>query len=146
KVTGSLRSIAAAPGSKRSDGNRPTLTPQTLHKLLKVFNNMCACRLRILRLRAGRRGCEHPHVPARLTALDTSFLHLEDGGAHMHVAGVMTVHREPPAYDELVEAIEARLHLVPRYRQRLAFVPLGQGRPRWVDDPPFNARYHTPPP
>jgi diacylglycerol O-acyltransferase len=31
---------------------------------------------------------------------------------------------------------------VPRYRQRLAFVPLGQGRPRWVDDPHFNPRYH----
>jgi diacylglycerol O-acyltransferase / wax synthase len=32
---------------------------------------------------------------------------------------------------------------VPRYRQRLAFVPLGQGRPRWVDDPHFNLRYHV---
>ncbi|MBI5104331.1 MAG: wax ester/triacylglycerol synthase family O-acyltransferase [Solirubrobacterales bacterium] len=41
-----------------------------------------------------------------------------------------------------VSAIEARLHLVPRYRQRLAFVPLGQGRPQWVDDPYFNPRYH----
>src|SRR4051794_3766514 len=60
----------------------------------------------------------------------------------MHVAAVMTFDGEPPAYDELLEAIQARLHLVPRYRQRLAFVPLGQGRPRWVDDPHFNARYH----
>jgi diacylglycerol O-acyltransferase / wax synthase len=79
-------------------------------------------------------------VSARLTALDTSFLHLEDGGAHMHVAAVMTFDGPAPGYDELVEAIEARLHRVPRYRQRLAFVPLGQGRPRWVDDPHFNAR------
>ena len=82
------------------------------------------------------------HVPARLTALDSSFLHLEDGGAHMHVAAVMTFDGPPPAYDDLVEAIGARLHLVPRYRQRLAFVPLGQGRPRWVDDPHFNPTYH----
>jgi diacylglycerol O-acyltransferase / wax synthase len=81
-------------------------------------------------------------VANRLTALDTSFLHLEDGGAHMHVAAVMTFEGEPPAHDDLVEAIEDRLHLVPRYRQRLAFVPFGQGRPRWVDDPHFNARYH----
>ena len=50
---------------------------------------------------------------------------------------------EPPPYDELVEAIESRLHLVPRYRQRLAFVPLSQGRPVWVDDPHFNPRYHV---
>jgi diacylglycerol O-acyltransferase len=50
---------------------------------------------------------------------------------------------DAPPYGELVEAIERRLHLVPRYRQRLAFVPMGQGRPRWVDDPHLNLRYHV---
>ena len=79
----------------------------------------------------------------RLTGLDSSFLHLEDDRAHMHVAAVMTFHGEPPAYDDIVDAIESRLHVVPRYRQKLAFVPLGQGRPRWVDDPHFNIRYHV---
>ncbi|HSD77114.1 MAG TPA: wax ester/triacylglycerol synthase family O-acyltransferase, partial [Solirubrobacteraceae bacterium] len=78
----------------------------------------------------------------RLTGLDSAFLHLEEGGAHMHVASILVFDGEPPPYDDLVAAIEARLHLVPRYRQRLAFVPLGQGRPVWVDDPYFNARYH----
>ena len=78
----------------------------------------------------------------RLTALDAGFLHLERSGAHMHVAGVLVFEGDPPAYDELVEAIEARMHLVPRYRQKLAHVPFGQGRPVWVDDPHFNARYH----
>jgi diacylglycerol O-acyltransferase / wax synthase len=43
----------------------------------------------------------------------------------------------------MLEAIERRLGLVPRYRQRLAFVPLGQGRPKWVDDPHLNLRYHV---
>ena len=80
--------------------------------------------------------------PDRLTALDAGFLHLERSGAHMHVAAIFVFDGEPPAYDELVEAIEARMHLVPRYRQKLAHVPLGQGRPVWVDDPHFNARYH----
>ena len=61
----------------------------------------------------------------------------------MHVASCLIFEGEPPAYDELVEHLEARLHLVPRYRQRLAAVPFGQGRPRWVDDPPFNVRYHV---
>ena len=79
----------------------------------------------------------------RLTALDAGFLHLERSGAHMHVAGVLVFEGDPPAYDELVEAIEARMHLVPRYRQKLAHVPYGQGRPVWVDDPHFNARYHV---
>ena len=79
----------------------------------------------------------------RLTALDAAFLHLERSGAHMHVAAILVFEGEPPAYDELVEAIEARMHLVPRYRQKLAHVPLGQGRPVWVDDPHFNPRYHV---
>jgi WS/DGAT/MGAT family acyltransferase len=35
------------------------------------------------------------------------------------------------------------MHLVPRYRQKLAHVPLGQGRPVWVDDPHFNVSYHV---
>jgi diacylglycerol O-acyltransferase / wax synthase len=79
----------------------------------------------------------------RLSALDASFLHLEDASAHMHVASVMIFDGEPPPYAELVDAIERRLHLVPRYRQRLAFVPYGQGRPKWVDDPHLNLRYHV---
>ena len=79
----------------------------------------------------------------RLTALDTSFLHLEDSSAHMHVASVMLFEGDPPPYDELLESIDRRLHLVPRYRQKLAIVPLGQGRPRWVDDPHLNLRYHV---
>jgi WS/DGAT/MGAT family acyltransferase len=79
----------------------------------------------------------------RLSAQDASFLHIEDSSAHMHVASVMLFEGPPPPYDELIEGIEHRLGLVPRYRQRLAYVPLGQGRPRWVDDPHLNLRYHV---
>lgn len=79
----------------------------------------------------------------RLTALDASFLHIEDASAHMHVASVALFEGPPPPYDEILEAIERRLSLVPRYRQRLAFVPLQQGRPKWVDDPHLNLRYHV---
>ena len=79
----------------------------------------------------------------RLSGLDAAFLHLESGGAHMHVAAVFVFDGAAPPYEELVQAIEARLHVVPRYRQKLAHVPLGQGRPEWVDDPHFNARYHV---
>lgn len=83
-------------------------------------------------------------MPARerLTGLDASFLHLERGAAHMHVASCQVFEGPPPAYEDLVEHIEGRLHLVPRYRWRLAPVPFGQGRPVWVDDPHFSARYH----
>jgi WS/DGAT/MGAT family acyltransferase len=80
----------------------------------------------------------------RLTALDSSFLHLEDNQpSHMHVASVTIFQGPPPDYQELVDGIAARLHLVPRYRQKLGFVPYGQGRPVWVDDPTFNICYHV---
>ena len=84
-----------------------------------------------------------PTNPDRLTGLDSSFLHLEDGATHMHVAGAAIFEGRAPAYDELIEHILSRLHLVPRYRQRLAFVPFGQGRPVWVDDPHFNVAFHV---
>ena len=96
-----------------------------------------------LAVRSSEPPLEGEIVPDRLTGLDASFLHIEDGCAHMHVASVTTFQGDPPPYDELLESIERRLHLVPRYRQRLAFVPLGQGRPRWVDDPHLNLRYHV---
>ena len=79
----------------------------------------------------------------RLTGLDASFLHIESDTSHMHVAGVMLFEGSPPSRDDLVEALDRKLHLVPRYRQKLAFVPLAQGRPRWVDDPHFNPDYHV---
>jgi WS/DGAT/MGAT family acyltransferase len=81
--------------------------------------------------------------PDRLSGLDSSFLHLERGTSHMHVGGAMLFDGAAPPYDELLEHIAARLHRVPRYRQRLAFVPLHQGRPMWVDDPAFNIRFHV---
>jgi diacylglycerol O-acyltransferase / wax synthase len=81
--------------------------------------------------------------PDRLTGLDASFLALEDGGAHMHVGSVLVFEGAPPAYDDLVAQIERRLALVPRYRQKLAFPPLVQSRPVWIDDPHFNPGYHV---
>jgi diacylglycerol O-acyltransferase / wax synthase len=86
---------------------------------------------------------QHVANPDRLSALDTAFLHLEDNStAHMHVASVMVFEGQAPTPKELTDHVSRRLHLVPRYRQRLAYVPLGQGRPVWTDDPHFNARYH----
>src|SRR5262245_15519483 len=78
----------------------------------------------------------------RLTGLDSSFLHLERGPAHMHVASTSIFEGPAPDYVELRDHIGSRLHLVPRFRQKLRFVPLGQGRPKWVDDPHFNIDYH----
>ena len=81
--------------------------------------------------------------PDRLSALDSAFLQLEESStAHMHVASVMVFEGQAPSLQELIDHVLSRLHLVPRYRQRLAHVPYGQGRPVWTDDPHFNPRYH----
>jgi diacylglycerol O-acyltransferase len=79
----------------------------------------------------------------RLTALDASFLAQEGPDSHMHVGAVMVFDGPPPAYPDLADQIRSRLHLVPRYRQRLAVPPLETGRPLWVDDPAFNLDYHV---
>jgi len=79
----------------------------------------------------------------RLTGLDASFLHLERSGAHMHVASTIVFQGEAPSHAEFRDHIGSRLHLVPRFRQKLRNVPLDQGRPVWVDDPHLNLDYHV---
>jgi WS/DGAT/MGAT family acyltransferase len=79
----------------------------------------------------------------RLTALDASFLHQEGAESHMHIGALTTFDGPPPRFGELLELIEARLHLVPRYRQRLARTPFDRGRPVWVDDTAFRLEYHV---
>jgi WS/DGAT/MGAT family acyltransferase len=81
--------------------------------------------------------------PERLSGLDTSFLHLERSGAHMHVASVSIFEGAAPTHEEFRDHIASRLHLVPRFRQKLRFVPFGQSRPVWVDDPHLNLDYHV---
>ena len=61
----------------------------------------------------------------------------------MHVGSVLVFEGPTPDYDEFVHHIERGLHLVPRYRQKLAVPPLETGRPLWVDDPSFNLAYHV---
>jgi diacylglycerol O-acyltransferase / wax synthase len=79
----------------------------------------------------------------RLSPVDVSFLDQEKRGSHMHIGAVMLFEGPPPSYQELREHVESRLHLVPRYRQKLAYPKLEMGRPLWVDDPRFNVEYHV---
>jgi diacylglycerol O-acyltransferase len=82
-------------------------------------------------------------VTDRLTGLDSSFLHLERDGTQMHVASTTLFEGPAPPYLDFRDHIESRLHLVPRFRQKIRFVPFGQGRPVWVDDPHLNLAYHV---
>jgi diacylglycerol O-acyltransferase / wax synthase len=79
----------------------------------------------------------------RLSAVDASFLHQEKQASHMHVGALVTFDGPPPSREEFCAHLESRLHLVPRYRQKLAFPRFEMGRPFWVDDPSFNLDYHV---
>src|ERR1700724_3375481 len=61
----------------------------------------------------------------------------------MHIGGLTIIEGPPPDMEEVLEQIRRRLHLVPRYRHKLAFTALDSGRPVWVDDPNFNLEYHV---
>ncbi|HXN56763.1 MAG TPA: wax ester/triacylglycerol synthase family O-acyltransferase [Myxococcales bacterium] len=79
----------------------------------------------------------------RLSSLDALFLELEDRSAHMHVGAVALFQGPPPPYRDLLRLIEGKLDAVPRYRQRLMFVPFSQGRPVWIDESQFDLEYHV---
>jgi diacylglycerol O-acyltransferase / wax synthase len=79
----------------------------------------------------------------RLTPVDASFLHQETGASHMHIGGLTIIEGPPPAMEEFLEQIRRRLHLVPRYRHKLAHTAVDSGRPVWIDDPSFNLDYHV---
>jgi diacylglycerol O-acyltransferase len=85
----------------------------------------------------------------RLTALDAVFLDIEDRYTHMHVGAVSLFDAAPLLdADGLIDmerirrVIQAGLHRVPRYQQRLVTIPLF-GSPVWVDDDHFNLTYHV---
>jgi diacylglycerol O-acyltransferase len=83
----------------------------------------------------------------RLSALDDSFLAVESANAHMHVGWAATFrppeHGRAPRFAELRDHIHGRLSRAPRYRQRIARVPLGLNAPIWVDDRSFDVNRHV---
>src|SRR6059058_2907579 len=85
-------------------------------------------------------------MPQRLSALDASFLDVETPSAHMHLgwaASFAPREGRAPHFGELRGRIEARLAATPRFRQKLAPMPLGLGEPLWVDDDRFDVRRHV---
>src|SRR3954452_22155317 len=79
----------------------------------------------------------------RLTAVDAAFLAPEGPAAHMPLGAVLIFEGPAPSCAASPAQIRVRLHLVPRFRQKLAFPPLETGRPLWVDDATFNLEYHV---
>jgi diacylglycerol O-acyltransferase / wax synthase len=78
-----------------------------------------------------------------MSPLDASFLHIEDAVSHMHIGSVGIFEGPAPDHEGVAAAIAAKLPQVPRYRQRVRFLPFALARPVWVDDPHFNLDYHV---
>jgi WS/DGAT/MGAT family acyltransferase len=84
-------------------------------------------------------------MPDRLSPLDVSFLYMEEPTTPMHVGGV-AIFEVPESgfdYERLVRLIRDRISLVPRYRQRVRWVPGHLANPVWVDDENFDVTYHV---
>lgn len=84
-------------------------------------------------------------VTDRLSALDASFLYLEDRRTPRHVGTVMVFEpsEEGFDYERLLALVSSRIAYVPRYRQRVKQVAGGLLDPVWVDDPEFDITYHV---
>lgn len=84
-------------------------------------------------------------MPARLSPLDVSYLYLEEAATPMHV-GSVAVFEQPERdfdYQRLLALVDDRIAFVPRYRQRVRWVPGWLANPVWVDDAHFDLTYHV---
>jgi WS/DGAT/MGAT family acyltransferase len=81
-------------------------------------------------------------VGQRLTALDAAFLHFEHTGQPLHVGGVYPVEGALD-FTRLLTDVAGRLHLIPRYTQRVVPVPLHLAHPTWEPDPHFSIQRHV---
>jgi diacylglycerol O-acyltransferase / wax synthase len=79
-----------------------------------------------------------------LSAADRASLQAERGSVSMAVAGLLVFEEGPGfAHEALEERLLSRLHILPRYRQRLQDPPVGLlGNPVWVDDDSFDVHWH----
>ena len=72
-----------------------------------------------------------------------SSLLAERGPIHVNVGAALILEGDPPTLDELLEHVESRLALVPRFRQRVQATPLQITNPVWADDPGFDLEWHV---
>ncbi|MGV9613425.1 WS/DGAT/MGAT family O-acyltransferase [Nocardia xishanensis] len=86
----------------------------------------------------------------RLTPQDAAFYRLESSSNPIHIGSLAIVRNtdglldgeSPLDYDRLVDLVESRLSLVPRYRRKVREIPFALGRPVWVEDSRFDITYH----
>ncbi len=83
---------------------------------------------------------DNPNITA-ISGMDAAFLYAETPTSHMHVGSVVVLEGSI-AFETFKKTILSRLHLIPKLRQRLMYVPLSIDYPYWVDDPYFDIDLH----
>ena len=78
----------------------------------------------------------------RLSAQDASFLYMERAEAPLHIGSIAVFEGDVP-YEGVVDNIASKLHLIPRYQQRVVPAPFNIGHPTWEWDPAFDLRRHV---
>lgn len=79
----------------------------------------------------------------RMSALDATFLAIEDRSNHMHIGAIAVFDGTPPPHDEMLAFVGTKLPFIKRYRQKLVVTPFGLARPRWADDSRFRIENHV---
>jgi diacylglycerol O-acyltransferase / wax synthase len=78
----------------------------------------------------------------RMSAMDATMLYLENRTVSFDMAGLFRVDG-PIDFDDYVNDLGHRLEHLPRFRQRILFVPFNLGHPTWQDDPEFKIENHV---
>ncbi|MFZ0247885.1 MAG: wax ester/triacylglycerol synthase domain-containing protein, partial [Candidatus Binatus sp.] len=77
----------------------------------------------------------------RLSTQDATFIYGESQSGPLHI-GSIGLFEGCLDFDALLEHFDARMHLVPRYRQRLIEVPLNLAHAMMEDDPEYSLDNH----
>jgi diacylglycerol O-acyltransferase len=83
-----------------------------------------------------------PNLNTRLTSMDATFLYFEKKEAPMHIGSVSIFEGEIP-FDKFLENIRSKMHLLPRYQQKVVPDPFNLGHPTWETDSNFDINNHV---
>jgi diacylglycerol O-acyltransferase / wax synthase len=84
---------------------------------------------------------KQPELNRRLTSMDSAFLYLERKECPMHI-GSTSIFESRLDLRDFTKHIEDRLHLVPRYLQKVTPCPFNIGHPTWEYAEDFDIKNH----
>lgn len=83
-----------------------------------------------------------PSLHTRLTSMDATFLYFEKKEAPMHIGSVSVFDGEIP-FDKFIANLKSKMHLLPRYQQKVTPDPFNLSHPTWEFDQNFDIKNHV---